>query len=224
MNSPSDKILPHPSMGNSADLLIWIIIALQLLLALGAYPFLPAQVPIHWSGGHANSYGPKWMATFLFPGSSLLVWFVQMRQIAGPHLFSRMHEAANLRWRRALFVGSILALLLVQMAATARNLGMNLDLSFLVNLGLGGIFIFFGNYMGKPRRNFWMGIRTPWTLVSDDSWERGPIFAAHFRHQLEHLAWSAPAFSPFYHPYSDWDVWPCTGCAADTPESYPLPR
>jgi uncharacterized membrane protein len=38
----------------------------------------------------------------------------------------------------------------------------------------GGLFLFFallGNVLGKVRRNFWMGIRTPWTLASDAVWE-----------------------------------------------------
>ncbi|HEU5228101.1 MAG TPA: SdpI family protein, partial [Ktedonobacteraceae bacterium] len=34
------------------------------------------------------------------------------------------------------------------------------------------LFIFLGNYTGKMRRNFWMGIRTPWTLASAVVWER----------------------------------------------------
>lgn len=39
----------------------------------------------------------------------------------------------------------------------------------------GGMFLFFaliGNVMGKVRKNFWMGVRTPWTLASDKVWER----------------------------------------------------
>ncbi|GHO80928.1 hypothetical protein KSD_86990 [Ktedonobacter sp. SOSP1-85] len=107
MNNPSrtsDKILPRPNPGwrNSTNMLIWAIIVLQLLIALFAYPFLPATVPIHWSGGHANSYGPKWMATFLFPGISLLVWFLRVRQATGPHLGSRIDEATNVQWRSLL--------------------------------------------------------------------------------------------------------------------------
>ncbi|GHO70796.1 immunity protein SdpI [Ktedonobacter sp. SOSP1-52] len=188
MNNPSrtsDKILPRPNprWRNSTDMLIWAIIVLQLLIALFAYPFLPATVPIHWSGGHANSYGPKWMATFLFPGISLLVWFLRVRQAAGPHLGSRIDEATNVQWRSLLFMGSIVVLLLVQVIATANNLGMNLDISFFISLGVGGLLIFTGNYLGKLRRNFWMGIRTPWTLSSDASWERthrvgGRLFVA----------------------------------------------
>ncbi len=41
-----------------------------------------------------------------------------------------------------------------------------------MNLSMAVLFIFLGNYMGKLRRNFWMGIRTPWTIASDVVWER----------------------------------------------------
>ena len=51
-----------------------------------------------------------------------------------------------------------------------------LDDSFLLPRGLvAGIFLFFalmGNVLGKVRRNFWLGIRTPWTLRSDRVWRR----------------------------------------------------
>ncbi len=45
----------------------------------------------------------------------------------------------------------------------------------------GGIFGFLaliGNYLSKVRRNFWMGVRTPWTLANDIVWERTHRFAA----------------------------------------------
>jgi uncharacterized membrane protein len=44
-----------------------------------------------------------------------------------------------------------------------------------------GIFLFFallGNQLGKVRRNFWMGVRTPWTLASDTVWTQTHRLAA----------------------------------------------
>ena len=38
---------------------------------------------------------------------------------------------------------------------------------------MGGISLFFalmGNVMGKVRRNFWVGFRTPWTLANERVW------------------------------------------------------
>ncbi len=45
-------------------------------------------------------------------------------------------------------------------------------MSFVIDLAVSALFIFIGNYLGKVRRNFWLGIRTPWTLASDVTWER----------------------------------------------------
>lgn len=49
-------------------------------------------------------------------------------------------------------------------------------------LGAGALLMVLGNYMGKLRRNFFIGIRTPWTIASEATWERthrlgGKLFA-----------------------------------------------
>src|SRR5262249_44821666 len=47
-----------------------------------------------------------------------------------------------------------------------------------LNLGrwlIAGFFLFFalmGNVLGRVRRNFWMGVRTPWTLASETVWNQ----------------------------------------------------
>jgi uncharacterized membrane protein len=58
------------------------------------------------------------------------------------------------------------------------SLGAGVDLTRLL---LGGIFLFLalmGNVLGKVRRNFWMGVRTPWTLASEAVWIRTHRLAA----------------------------------------------
>jgi uncharacterized membrane protein len=48
---------------------------------------------------------------------------------------------------------------------------------------LAGLFLFFallGNVLGKVRKNFWVGVRTPWTLANDIVWEKTHRFAAWF--------------------------------------------
>jgi uncharacterized membrane protein len=42
----------------------------------------------------------------------------------------------------------------------------------LVPAGVGLVLMVVGNYMGKVRSNFFFGIRTPWTLSSERSWNR----------------------------------------------------
>jgi uncharacterized membrane protein len=71
-----------------------------------------------------------------------------------------------------ILVGVLLFMLIVQLTTTALALGVPIDLPFVLCLSISVLFIFLGNYMGKLRRNFWAGIRTPWTLASDVVWER----------------------------------------------------
>jgi uncharacterized membrane protein len=58
------------------------------------------------------------------------------------------------------------------------SLGAGVDLTRLL---MGGTFLFLalmGNVLGKVRRNFWMGVRTPWTLASEAVWIRTHRLAA----------------------------------------------
>lgn len=169
-----DKISPNPLVRNPTDMLIWAIIVIQIIVAIAAFPFLPAVVPIHWdASGQANGYGSKWVATILWPGISLGI-YILMRVLTSisPRLGSRSSLAANAQVRQMLIAGIVLFMLIMQIVTTANILGMNVGMTFVLNLAISVLFIFMGNYMGKLRRNFWMGIRTPWTLTSDVVWER----------------------------------------------------
>jgi uncharacterized membrane protein len=52
---------------------------------------------------------------------------------------------------------------------------------FAIRMLIGGIFLFFtllGNVLGKVRRNFWIGVRTPWTLANEYVWNQTHRVAA----------------------------------------------
>ena len=57
-------------------------------------------------------------------------------------------------------------MLIIQVVVFAIQFGVAINIVFVVNLAVSALFIFIGNYLGKVRRNFWIGIRTPWTLAS----------------------------------------------------------
>jgi uncharacterized membrane protein len=50
--------------------------------------------------------------------------------------------------------------------------GINVYINRVIFAALGALFIVMGNYFGKIRKNFFLGIRTPWTLASDEVWAR----------------------------------------------------
>lgn len=62
--------------------------------------------------------------------------------------------------------------LLVNSATYGIALGLKIDVELIVSLLLGLLFIIFGNYMSKIRQNYTVGIRLPWTLSSEDNWDK----------------------------------------------------
>ncbi|HLI70204.1 MAG TPA: SdpI family protein [Ktedonobacteraceae bacterium] len=173
-NDTANKIAPKPAFRPSIDLLIWAIIAIQVVVAIYGFAVLPDRVPIHWGfNGQADGYGPKWIGTFLYPLMSAGIYvLIRVLLEASPRLGGREQTAANLQIGKIILTAIMLFLLVIQLSNIAQALGVSFDTLMVVTLALSVLFIFLGNYMGKMRRNFWMGIRTPWTLASSLVWER----------------------------------------------------
>ncbi|QBD82361.1 DUF1648 domain-containing protein [Ktedonosporobacter rubrisoli] len=152
---------------------ILVVIALQVFAALATYPFLPAQIPSHWNiVGQIDGYMPKATSAIFFPSLSIgLCILALLSQIA---ITRYSADTPNLirRVPGPLLAGLILFLFVLQLTTLAIALGIPLDMSFVICLTLSLFYIVLGNYMGKLRRNAWIGIRTPWTLASETVWER----------------------------------------------------
>jgi uncharacterized membrane protein len=170
----SDKIAPTRAFQPSVDLLVWAVIAIQFIVAVYGFIVLPDTVPIHWGvNGQPDGYGPKWVATFLYPLMSIGIYaLARGLMAAGPRLGGRETTAANLKLAKVILAGIILFMLVVQLATTAAAMGTGFDMTLVTMLAISVLFIFLGNYMGKMQRNFWMGIRTPWTITNAVVWER----------------------------------------------------
>ena len=173
-NGSSDKITPKRAFQGSIDILIWAIIAIQIVIAVYGFVVLPDIVPIHWgANGQVDGYGPKWVGTFLHPLMSIGIYvLVRVLLAAGPRLGGRQSTTANLKIAKIVLVGIMLFMLIIQLVTIAQSLGVGFDMTMVVMLALSLLFIFLGNYMGKIQRNFWMGIRTPWTITNAVVWER----------------------------------------------------
>ena len=80
--------------------------------------------------------------------------------------------ATNLQIAQLVTAGIALFILIIQAVVIAVALGVGIDIAMVITLAISVLFIFIGNFMGRMRRNFWMGIRTPWTLANETVWER----------------------------------------------------
>jgi uncharacterized membrane protein len=139
------------------------------LVSAALYPVLPDRLPVHWNlHGEIDGWGSKQWAAFFSPGlmlvlSRLLFWLPK----ASPRRFQidAFRPSYNL-----LVVEVTLLLAYIHIVTLATGLFPAIPSGRLLVGGLMLMFAAMGNLMGKIRRNFWVGVRTPWTLASDRVW------------------------------------------------------
>lgn len=148
---------------------------LFLLMLFAAYfwlsPRMPAIIPTHWNAhGQINGY--------MTPFKAVLV---PMVVIAGLALLTVVLPVISPRGYGIEPFASVFAMVMLAVQAfvlfTALTMLLNgagypIHLPIVTMVGLGLLCMFMGNYMGKLRKNFFAGIRTPWTLADDEVWER----------------------------------------------------
>lgn len=149
---------------------LWATVCVVAVFAVTAwvYGMLPDLVPAHWNAaGAVDRYGPRgWI--FVQP-VVLLVLAVVWRVLPAisPERF-RVGDFASTYW----FCGMVVCTLLAYIQGVilwATRTG-TVDVARALPAGIAIAFILLGNVLGKVRRNFWLGIRTPWTLADERVW------------------------------------------------------
>jgi len=147
--------------------------ALMAAIAAGVFvyflPQLPAQVPLHWDlHGRPDAHGSPWMLFAAGPGlmAAMLGVFALL-----PRLSPKRFEVESFE-RTYLSLMLIVLVLVGYFFAVALWSGLTqpADMSRAIVAGLCLAAILIGNLLGKVRRNFFIGIRTPWTLASERIW------------------------------------------------------
>ncbi len=146
-----------------------------------AYPALPGTVPLHWDArGHVNGWGPRWSLFLFGPGTMI---FIVAIFAALPWLSPKKFEVDSFRATYLYIMIVTLALIaysqmLMVGAALGATLVTGMDMSRAIMGGLGLLVALLGNVLGKVRRNFYIGVRTPWTLASERVWNATHRLAA----------------------------------------------
>lgn len=158
-----------------SPLLLASIVAAILMFALSAWAWMQlpgdAQIPVHWGiDGQPDRYGGKFegllLTPLLFVGVIALFAVIPHIEPRRAHLLSSHQAYRAVWWVMLLFFGGLHVVLILNV------LGYPVGVGRFVPLGVGVMFLVIGRYMGRIRSNFLFGIRTPWTLTSERSWQR----------------------------------------------------
>lgn len=140
-----------------------------LIAAFILYPQLPEQVPSHWNAaGEIDGYMGRFGGAFFMP-SIMLGLFILLRLV--PKIDPKKANYHQMGKAYSLVVFAIILFMGVMYVGTIGAVyGHKMAVPRIAMTGIGLLFIIIGNYMGKIKHNYMFGIRTPWTLASEEVW------------------------------------------------------
>ncbi len=153
-----------------------LLCLLPIIPAILFYDKLPGQVAIHWtSSGIPDGFMPKAFFAFGLPPLFLALHIV-LRLFLDNDPRRRNMSAAL----RVVSIWSVPAIALVLQSLTIWNAAAgSVDFQRYIPAGVGFLIVVAGNYLPKCKQNYTMGIRLPWTLHSEDNWNRTHRFAGY---------------------------------------------
>jgi len=160
------------------------VLVLLAMFAAGAllYPHLPPRVPAHWDiAGRVDGYASRAVGAFMPP---LLAAGVYILMLVLPLIDPRRENYAKFSGvYRILRLCLVLFLGVVYLVTLGGAMGYPVRVERIMPALVGLLFIVIGNYLPRVRHNYFVGVRTPWTLADEEVWRRthrlaGPLFVA----------------------------------------------
>jgi uncharacterized membrane protein len=181
--NPNNPINPEPALSLSKgsdnfcrELPLIVVLILPFIALAVAWPSLPAKVPMHFdSQGNVNRYGNP-LELLILPGINIfvaiLLYFIPRIDPKRANINASMPAFRWIRFTVAALMAYVFAI------ALATSFNPKLDVTPLIAIGLLAMFFGMGLAMPKLKQNYMIGIRLPWTLESEDNWNRTHVFAS----------------------------------------------
>lgn len=151
--------------------LAWLLVLASFAVVFALWSRMPEMVPVHWNAhGKVNGWMAKPWGPLIGPLTALAtVGFLSICPLISPKQFSM--ERFVRAWT-TIVTGLAGFMFVVTAAVTLAGAGVAVDVTRILGLAVGVLFMMIGNFMGKLTPNFFAGIRTPWTLANEEVWLR----------------------------------------------------
>ena len=151
-----------------------IVIILPMLAGLLLWEQLPEQIPSHWNAsGEIDGWSSKPFVVFGLPLILLAAqWLCTLGSAADPKKENHSVKLIQL----VLWIIPVLSVLL-HAVTYAVALGKEVQMEMVMPVFIGILFTIIGNYLPKCKQNYTIGIKIPWTLNSEENWNKTHRFA-----------------------------------------------
>lgn len=151
-----------------------IIILLPIAAGLILWDRLPEQVPMHWGpSGQVDGYGSRAVFVFALPVVMLAVhWLCMIATSADPKKKNHSDKMMTL----VLWIIPVIEIML-SIITYMTALGYGVRVEIVVPAFMGLLLVVIGNYLPKCKQTYTIGIKIPWTLNSEENWNKTHRFA-----------------------------------------------
>ncbi len=158
-------------MNKKIIITVFALLLLSFAVSFYFYPQIPDKMATHWNAkGEVDGYMSKFWGMFLFP--FILVGLVLLFIVIP--LIDPLKD--NIKKFRKYYEGFIVFFLIfmlsVHLFILLWNTGIKISPNVLMPAGIGLLFFYIGILSENAKRNWFIGIRTPWTLSSDRVWNK----------------------------------------------------
>ncbi len=151
---------------------IAVVVASLLLAFFTASTLEPGtQIPVHWNiYGEIDNYAD---ASWVLFGVPVFMTFMLILNLVLKYIEPRVTHLQQSRGAINILIFCILLFMFsLEIAFVFITNGYEVPMVKIVVASTGLLFVMMGNYFGKLRSNFFVGIKTPWTLSSDEVWQK----------------------------------------------------
>jgi len=150
---------------------ILLLIIISFMIGIYYYPQMPEQMDSHWNAsGEANDSMSRFWGIFLMPiilvGMFVLFSIIPLIDPLKNNIKKFRKHFDGFIWFISLFLFYIYILTMLW------NLGHNFNMTRFIIPAIGLMFFFAGILIENAKMNWFIGIRTPWTLSSKNVWNK----------------------------------------------------
>jgi uncharacterized membrane protein len=156
---------------NRAEKFCLGLILLSLAIAIYLYPLMPDRMASHWNAqGQVDGYMSKFLGLFIMPTISI---FLFLLFLAIPRIDPLKENITKFRKNFDIFVVLVLLFLFYLFVLTIIwNFGVRFSMILALVPAFVGLFYYVGILVENAKRNWFIGIRTPWTITNEAVWNR----------------------------------------------------
>ena len=153
------------------QILIIGLILVSFLIGAYLYPYMPEKMASHWdANGSVDGYMPKLWGLFLLPVISAILFLVYMLI---PKIDPLKGNIEKFRGHFDVFILLLFVFLFyVHMLTMLWNLSYRFNIIQLLAPAFGLLIYYAGIMMENAKQNWFIGVRTPWTLSSEVVWDK----------------------------------------------------